>query len=242
MNNIFNIFIQLFLLTHEGSLIFWECIGVFEPFCLALYRRCVLNINVLNDITKLSKGFPRFPLRKDFYIFFFIFDNDCQNVAKILTFWSQQCLCKKTLMIYNQINIFIKIMYGYHCRTIHYFLTATTRCILFDKQLLYMEVFDGRPLGHVGVRQLFSFSLTSMDHLFSANIRANMRGYQRGFTCNNFLSDIRVLILADRIDYSTITENPNYAGYENCSKNKIKVFVIIFQIKLQWFLMFKLCN
>lgn len=72
----------------------------------------------------------------------------------------------------------------YHCRTMHYLLTATTRCISFGRQLLYMKGYDGRPLGHVVFRQLFLFSPPSISHPFYANIRANIRRYKRGV--NNF--------------------------------------------------------
>lgn len=55
----------------------------------------------------------------------------------------------------------------YYCRTMDYLLTATTRCISFGRQLLYMKGYDGRPLGHVVFRQLFLFSSPSISHPFT---------------------------------------------------------------------------
>lgn len=77
---------------------------------------------------------------------------------------------------------FQEIMSVYYCRTMDYLLTATTRCISFGRQLLYMKGYDGRPLGHVVFRQLFLFSPPSISHPFYANIRANIRRYKRGMS------------------------------------------------------------
>lgn len=90
----------------------------------------------------------------------------------------------------------------YHCRKMHYLLTATTRCISFGRQLLYMKGYDGRPLGHVVFRQLFLFSPPSISHPFYANIRANIRRYKRGVNagCQQLL-DNRVSVICNRFIY-----------------------------------------
>lgn len=103
----------------------------------------------------------------------------------------------------------------YHCRKMHYLLTATTRCISFGRQLLYMKGYDGRPLGHVVFRQLFLFSPPSISHPFYANIRANIRRYKRGVNagCQQLL-DNRVSVICNRFIYIMYQNKSNLLTYK----------------------------
>lgn len=129
----------------------------------------------MNKIAKLSNGFPRLPLSKDFNIFF---SRICQDIDILEPTMSKQkyfidfksVLFDKQNIFYLQLNkYFHEIMSVCQCRTIHYLLTATTRGISFDRQWLYMKGYDDRPLGHVGFRQVFSFPPTLMVHPLYAN-------------------------------------------------------------------------